>query len=100
MSGYCVRASSKRPLLQIEVLPLIQTKGQQLRVGVLPRKIMDDFLRVPAQHRIVAQAMFPHPLRGDGTVGEYLLAHRPIHRRILVGQQADQRFSLLLIQLG
>ena len=60
---------------------------------------MDDFLGAPAEHRVVAQGVFPHPLGGNGAIGENLLPDRPIDRHVLVRQEADQSSALLFVQL-
>ncbi len=69
-------------------------------VGVLAREIMDDFQGVTAEDGIVAQAVFPDPQGGDGAVGQNFLTDGLVDGGVIVRQQADQRPSLVFIQLA
>jgi hypothetical protein len=65
-------------------------------VGGLAVEVEDDLLRAAAQGGIIAHRMGPQPLGGWRAAGENLVANRPVYRRVLIRQQAEQGVPLAL----
>ena len=85
---------------QVKVLAVLQTKREELSVGLLPIEVVDDVQSVPTQDGIVAEAMRTEPFHRFISAGNDAFADDLVNPGIFIGQQANQGVLLTFGELG
>jgi len=73
-----------RPLLEIQVLPALQTEGEKAIIRFQAVEVPDDILRPSANQRVATQGMRPQPAAGSVAQGKNLPAHRLVNGGVVV----------------